>query len=572
MDTAWYYQRELKQLRTLAAEFSRAHPAVAPLLAGPSSDPDVERLLEGAAYLTGQLAQKLDESYDRIAENLISIVLPQLLRDVPSCTIMQFTPKAAMRAPLVIPKGSRVGSVEIDGVSCVFSTTCPVELAPMRLAGVRAETGPGKPPHLRLDFVLTAPGALDGLTRLRLYLTGPRANTAQRLYALFFYTTGISLEAGKTRLRLPASSLRSAGFVPEEGLFPYPSTAWEGYRLLQEYYIFPEKFFFLDIMLPDAGIPAEDAANLACTLELEPGLPDDFPTFAPEDFVLFATPAVNLFPFETLPIREDLRRESYPVRANATRDEAYVPYLVESVKAVGPTGEERRYTPLPAAPPDSTVPAYTVRCPKKADGRREMQLFPLYPPDAPMPETSVFSLEALYSNGELPSRLNIGDVRMPLSTSPALAEFANLTPPTRPALALADGDTLWAMLAHLHLNYLPLADAPTLKALLSTYLPPKADALYANANKRRIEAILAVVSEETDFLWKGRPIRGSDLAISLDGSGFSNPGDMCLFGMVVARFLHEYSPINSFMRVTVTDSLNQKAFQWLKHQPYPSRL
>lgn len=196
----------------------------------------------------------------------------------------------------------------------------------------------------------------------------------------------------------------------------------------------------------------------------------------------------------------------------------------------------------------------------------------MYPPDEAMPQTTVLSLDVLYSNADLPARLNIGDVRMPLSTSPALASFVNLTPPTRPAPAPADGDTLWAMLAHLHLNYLPLADAETCKALLSTYLPPKVDAMYANANKRRIEAILSLTSLETDFLWKGRPIRGSDVFVTLDADGFSNPGDMSLFGMVLAKFLHEYSAINSFMRVTVADSLNQRAFQWLKHQRNPSRL
>jgi type VI secretion system protein ImpG len=201
-----------------------------------------------------------------------------------------------------------------------------------------------------------------------------------------------------------------------------------------------------------------------------------------------------------------------------------------------------------------------------------MRIFPLYPPGGSLPETAVLSLDVLYSNGDLPARLNTGDVKMPLSTSPALADFVNLTPPTRPAPAPADGDTLWAMLAHLHLNYLPLADAQTLKALLSAYLPQQVDALYATANKRRIEAILSLTSQETDYLWKGRPIRSSDLSVTLDGAGFGNTGDMCLFGMVLARFLHEYSPINSFMRVTVTDFLNKSTFQWLKHQSNPSLL
>ena len=575
MDTAWYYQRELEQLRTLAAEFSREHPAVAPLLAGPSSDPDVERLLEGTAYLTGQLAQKLDESYDRIAENLSAIALPHLLCDMPSCTIIQFTPKLALQAPLVIPKGSRVGSPEVDGASCVFSTTCPVELAPMRLARVEAETRPGQSPRLRLEFALTTPRALEGLSRLRLHLAGHRANAAHRLYALLFHTTGITLElagSGNAPLRLPVSALRSVGFEQEEGLFPYPATAWEGYRMLQEYYVFPEKFFFFDIMLPQKGLSSLNAETLICTLELQTGLPEDFPSFTTADFALFAAPAVNLFPFETVPIKADLRRETYLVRANTTQADAYIPYRIAEVRAVGPSGKERQFVPLLGSSSDTASPTYTVHCPKNAAGRREMRLFPVYPSGTPMPEPEVLSLDVIYSNGDLPSRLNVGDVRMPLSTSPALADFTNLIPPTRPAPAPADGDTLWAMLAHLHLNYLPLADATTLKALLSTYLPQKGDALYANANKRRIEAIAGVVANEMDFLWKGRPLRGSDLTIRLDGAGFSNQGDMCLFGMVIARFLHEYAPINSFMQVTVTDAFNQKVFQWLKHEPAPSRL
>jgi len=572
MDTAWYYQRELEQLRTLAIEFSRAHPAVAPLLAGPSSDPDVERLLEGTAYLTGQLAQRLDESYDRIAENLSAIVLPHLLRDIPSCAIMSFAPRAALQAPLIIPKGTRIGSTEKNGVSCIFSTTCPVEFAPMHLAGVEEDTKPGKPLKLRLDFSLHVPGALNGLTRLRLHLTGPRAAASHRLYALLFFTAGITLEMGATTLRLPAASLKSAGFAPEEGLFPYPATAWEGYRLLQEYFVFPEKFFFLDILLPPGGIHSGTEKRLSCTIEFTPQLPEAFPAFAAEDFALFATPAVNLFPFETIPIKADLRRESYPIRASSSHEGAYIPYQVEKVAAVSPTGEERLFRPLLSAAFDLLSPSYTVHCPKNANGHREMRLFPMYPPEGPMPEAAVLSLDVLYSNGDLPALLNIGDIKMPLSTSPALASFANLTPPTRPAKAPADGDTLWAMLAHLHLNYLPLADVQTLKALLATYLPPKTDALYANANKRRIEGILALRSEEKDFLWKGRPVRGSDLTVTLDGASFSNTGDLCLFGMVMAKFLHEYSSINSFMRVSVTDSLNQKVFQWQKHQQAPSRL
>jgi type VI secretion system protein ImpG len=91
------------------------------------------------------------------------------------------------------------------------------------------------------------------------------------------------------------------------------------------------------------------------------------------------------------------------------------------------------------------------------------------------------------------------------------------------------------------------------------------DALYAGANKKRIESIVSLTAKPADYLWKGRPVRGTDLALTLDESCFVNTGGMYLFAMVVAVFLHEYSPINSFVRVTATDTLNRNRFQWLKH-------
>jgi type VI secretion system protein ImpG len=177
----------------------------------------------------------------------------------------------------------------------------------------------------------------------------------------------------------------------------------------------------------------------------------------------------------------------------------------------------------------------------------------------------------LYSNGNLPERLKKGDVRLPLSTSPALADFTNLMPPTSPMPAPAGGNVLWSMLAHLQLNYLPLANAQTLRSLLLVYLPEKADLLYSGANKMRIESITAVGVKPLDHIWKGQPVRGSDVLITLDESGFSNTGDMYFFGMVLSAFLQEYSPINSFVRVTVTDVAGKHTFVWYKHKTEYSR-
>jgi type VI secretion system protein ImpG len=565
--TQRHYHTEMRQLRESANEFAQAHPADAPMLMGdPSSDPDVERLLEGAAYLTAQLNQKLEESYERIAEDLSAIVLPQLLRDIPSCAVICFTPQS--RNFEIIPKDSTVKSKPDDGVSCTFSTKCAVELALLSLAGVELDDTPGRPPSLRLNFSLAVTGALDKLSHLRLHLTGSHTNAAHRLSALLFYTTGISLEAGATRLRLQKNSLRPVGFDPDEGLFPYPDTAWNGYRLLQEYFVFPEKFLFLDIILsPDVGIQFREAKSLSCVLELKT-VPDDL-KFAKDDFALFATPAVNLFPYDTQPITVDHRQESYPVRANVTKKDAYVPFQVEKVTRTGRTGEERLVPALTISPDPSAI-SYSVQYLKNAREKREMRLL-VHPHDGHQLETMRLSLDVLYSNGDLPSRLEGGAVNNP-GFSTTLAKCSNLAAPTKPVQAPADRGTLWPMLAHLYLNYLPLADAQSLKKLLSIYLPQGVDARDARAHKQRIEAIVSLESRPKDFLLKGRPIRGYELTLILDANEYSkDPGNMCLFGMVVARFLHECSPVNSLMEVCVLDSLNNEIFRWIKDKLAPTR-
>ena len=71
-----YFQQEISNLKELGAEFSEAHPAIAPMLSGPSADPDVERLLEGVAFLTAMLRQKLDDEFPEIIHELVHLIWP----------------------------------------------------------------------------------------------------------------------------------------------------------------------------------------------------------------------------------------------------------------------------------------------------------------------------------------------------------------------------------------------------------------------------------------------------------------------------------------------------------------
>jgi len=123
-----YYQQELQNLGELAREFSKAHPAIAPMLSGPSSDPDVERLLEGVAFLTGLLHRKLDDEFPEIIHGLMDSIFPHYLRPIPSTSIVVFSPKPSLQESVTVPAGTSVASIPVEGIKCIFQTCFTTEV------------------------------------------------------------------------------------------------------------------------------------------------------------------------------------------------------------------------------------------------------------------------------------------------------------------------------------------------------------------------------------------------------------------------------------------------------------
>jgi type VI secretion system protein ImpG len=91
-----FYATELARLRAHSVEFAQANPAIAPMLGAVSTDPDIERLLEGVAFLNGQTLQKLDDEFPEIVQELASVLVPQFLRPLPAASLVAFSPKTRL--------------------------------------------------------------------------------------------------------------------------------------------------------------------------------------------------------------------------------------------------------------------------------------------------------------------------------------------------------------------------------------------------------------------------------------------------------------------------------------------
>lgn len=86
------FAEEMRYLRELGREFAEDNPQLAQFLGDKANDPDVERLLEGFAFLTAKLSLKIDDDLSELTRPLLHMLWPNYLRPLPSATIVRFDP------------------------------------------------------------------------------------------------------------------------------------------------------------------------------------------------------------------------------------------------------------------------------------------------------------------------------------------------------------------------------------------------------------------------------------------------------------------------------------------------
>lgn len=566
-----YYQQELQNLRELGAEFAKSHPALAPLLSGPSSDPDVERLLEGVAFLTGLLRHKLDDELPELIHGMMDIIFPHYLRPVPATSIVAFAPKPNLRESVTVAAGTSLASLPIEGTECIFRTCYELEVHPLRLAQAELLREPGRPDRIRLVLELTGQNLSQWKPkRLSLFLSDNFTQATDLLLLLTRYVRKITvreLPDGNPAV-LPEGSLAPIGFDLRSNLLPYPTHSFQGYRLLQEYFTLPQKFLFLELRGWEQWQDRGRGTACEVIFELLPA-PVPLPKIRPENFTLFATPVINLFTQETDPIILDHRLERIRVRPTAKAPGHLQVYSVEKVVGFEQGSVARKeYVPLGRfSLHELGNPVYQVtHSVSPVDDLPDVYLAFTYPPGGPAPVTETLSLTLKCTNGTLPERLKLGDICRQTADSPELLTFRNITPATFPEQPQLDKSTLWRFLSHLSLNYLPIADAGNLRELLSLYITPGRDRAKTAANRKRVEGIAKFNVKPMNLLVGGLPMRGQKLELSARQDNFAGVGDLYVFGTVLDAFFGVYASMNTFTRFQLVDLVSGEKFVW------PSRI
>ena len=564
-----YYQSELTYLRELGREFARANPTLTRALADREGDPEVERLLEGFAFLTARIRERADDALPEVIDSLGQLTVPQLFRQIPACSTVQFSANAAaIRGHYRVAPGTELASRAVQGTQCTFRTITPVDLLPIRLEGATMDPSTESRPKIRLRFRAESEPKWPDHGRLRLFLDGPLGLSSTVFFWLAEYLTAAELETRGQAYPL-ANKVELPGVGAGFRLLPWPDTVPEGLCLLQEYFTMPAKLLFVDLPgfanLPEGALG--ENFDIVFHFRDPPKLPERLTSnlFQPH-----CTPVVNLFEADGAPIKQSSRVHEHLLRA-LNRDPHHTEiYSVNSVTGIDQRGSRRiTYDPFFAFShlnkPRDEQRYYSVRRDRSPiDNAIDTYLSVLTPSDvAPDLEERVLSLELSCTNRQLPSELRPGDISQPTSGSPTVASFRNLTRVTRPTRPPIGAEKHWRLVSHLALNTRSLAHADVLSSLLTLYnVHEETDQQLYEANRLRIGAIRSVRATRERRVFERVPMVGLHTEVELDETGFAEIGDAYLFGCALQRLLTSESPINCFQRLTINLYPSNKSIGW----------
>jgi type VI secretion system protein ImpG len=477
----------------------------------------------------------------------------------------------------------------IDGEPYRFRTCYPVALWPIEVtkAGVHRSSFPMPATHwkenvrarIRLELApygKKVPIGALAFDQLRFFLNAPPQLAYQLHETIFNNALGVvvSGDAGeRAPLILDRSCLRFVGFERDEALVESPPRSFPAYELLTEYFVFPQKFLFFDLVgLGEALHRFETCRAISIDICLDRQLESLERYVNAQTFQLGCCPIINLFRQRAESSRLTHHQTEYRVVPDARRPRAYEVHSIDEVAAVSPANERAQFTPFYSLTHHRAGDGHGARFwhasrrPEGAGSTDRSEVFLSLVDQDFSPSIDTDSTLDVMTTCLNPRQLSFGggQPRFQLESGGPLDAIACLTPPTKTSRPRQSA-VLWRLISHLTLSHLSLvssdASADPLREILKLY-----DMADSKETQNVIAGLLSVRAHRT----AGRPggsalpavCRGLEITLHFDEDRFTGSG-LYLFGAILERFLGMYSSMNSFTRTVITTNRHEdKLCEW----------
>jgi len=585
-----YYDRELEYLRDAGAQFAKKHPKVAARLEleeNKCEDPHVERLLEGFAFLAARVHLKLNDDFPELCEALLNVVYPGYVRPIPAMSIVEFEldpDQGKQMGRREVPAGTTLLTAPIRGAACKFRTCYDTVLWPLSITAAQFTTPDRLRPPVRVDRgesgairieVRALPDVVLsslGLDTLRLHLSGS-ATFLATLYEVMANNTArillrdLAPDSRKPPIELPASSLVPVGFAEDEGMLPLAGRAFLGYRLLTEYFAFPERFFFFDVKglaaLRSAGFGnAFEIVVLTTPFELPERRQSLEAGVGAQTFKLGCSPTINLFEQTAEPILLTQKRYEYVVVPDHRRRTETEVFSVDAVRVQTRQSEdslvfEPLYSLRHSTARSDRGRYYITRrreTPWRSDRSSEVLIsFVDSAGQLKLPKSDTVTCQVTCFNSDLPSMLDLGQGGSDFSIEGGgpFKSIKALLKPTSVVQPFYGRELLSKLISQLSLNYLSIVEGggDALREIMRLH-----NFTGAEPSQQQIAGIRNVTSSVAHArMVKGFGMgiaRGRLVDIELEEERFAGT-PMFLFASVIEHFLGMFASINSFSQLRV---------------------
>lgn len=585
-----YFERELSYIRKKGLEFAKRYPKIAgrlELSVDENPDPHIERLIESFAFLTARIQKNLDDEFPQLALALLGNIYPQLLNPIPAMTTVQFKyiPGVYPSIPLLIPKNQQLAAFTNFGEKCRFRTCYPVEIWPLKISSVELlnsddirsirNTRSTTVLKIRIDSLAAMPIGKMNISHLRFHLHGERW-LSNSLYELIF--SGVSqiqvVTDRQATENIPQLDddvrVTPVGFNEDEALLPFSHKVNSGYRLIQEYFTFPDKFLFFDLSSLNL-VTSEKYFTLYFILERNQRIKYHVDH---TNFLLGCTPVVNLFQKVSEPIRIDHLQTEYRISPDSQHEQTTE---IHSILSVSPSFKS-------SSLPNAIEPYFAFKHHKSNDEQKVYWYASRQPStrqDTPgtemfmtlmdlnykyaLPEEHTLYADILCMNRSLPELITTSTY-VELETKLADLDISLLKKPTLQVNAPQSSE-LWRLISSLSLNYLSLSTGTeslnALKEILSIYdFDNKADTR---------NQLSGISSMETKFVtrrlgkdnWRGFS-RGLEITLEFDTEQYAS-NSAFLMASVLNRFFPLYVTINSFTELVIKKKYSDE--NWKRWKP-----
>ena len=588
-----YYEKQLQEFGQQSRVFAEKYPKIAQRLSlnqEQIDDPHIERLIQAFSLIAARIDKKLADSYDIFTRSLFEVMFPQYLRHFPACTVVSFEDKNKVKQlteAVEVPVKTTLKSRSFKGVQCEFSSSKAVEIYPIQLTALQFSTNPSLHIHLNQNSTLSIGFELFNNPQiwlknktLPIYLDAISNFPLQILDGIFRTDSSFSLKIG-TKIINIKNPFDVMGFDESESLLPVDQHTHHAYRLLLEYFCFPEKFNYLNLNLDFLKHLKEGQTEFELQVHLKLNLNDqaiirNYSELNVANFKLFTSPAVNLFEKKAEPQKINHKQLEYPLITDTHHPEVYQVYSIVDMFMIREKTNNSQVTyPI--------LPFFAM---SHYHGEEVQFFYSLNPTqyhsqsietgysiiskhlEPHQIKSDFISTTLLCSNGSLPHEaLSMANNILNLNETTVTRRGLVLKRPSEPFYFEQNKNEQWRIISHLSLNTLALmkGDAAShIKELLELYNLPK-----SKENHLIIDSIKKVDFELTHKLIEAKPfpmfVRGVKVKIVIDAQVFRGHS-LFIFSRLLSFIFNLKVQMNSFVDVVIVDvNSEQELYQCVQN-------